>query len=77
MPGKLVILARLLRQLFLFPPLVSVDSLRSRDWNRFHIVLLEKDGLRSVVFGFLKVAQPYADESVALLRAQGYSFSQL
>ena|SRR5438094_7863994 len=76
MPGKLVILARLLRPLFLFPPLVSVDSLRSRDWNRFHIVLLEKDGLRSVVFGFLKVAQPYANEPVALPWTQGLSFSQ-
>jgi hypothetical protein len=39
-------------------------------------VLLEKGGLCSDLFGFPKVAQPYADEPVALLWTQGHSFSQ-
>ncbi len=39
-------------------------------------VLLEKDGLRSSLFGFPKVAQPNADEPIVLLCAQVHSFSQ-
>src|SRR6266851_5649543 len=39
-------------------------------------VLLEKSGLCSRFFGFLKVAQPDADQSITLLRTEGNSFSQ-
>jgi len=41
------------------------------------LVLLEKDRLRSSVFGLLKVAQTNANEPVALLRTEINPFSQL
>jgi hypothetical protein len=40
-------------------------------------VLLEKDRLRKPFFGFPKVAQPNADESIALLRVEINPLSQL
>ncbi len=40
------------------------------------VVQLEKIWLRSSAFGFPKVAQTDADEPIALLRTQVYSFSQ-
>ena len=39
-------------------------------------VLLEEDRLRNSFFGFPKVAQPYAHESIPLPWIQGHSFSQ-
>jgi len=39
-------------------------------------VLSKKAGLCRIVFGLAKVGQPDADEPVALLWAQGYSFPQ-
>ena len=40
-------------------------------------MLLEKDRLRSSVFGFLKVAQTNANEPIALLRTEINPLSQL
>ena len=40
-------------------------------------MLLEKGGLGNRLFGFSKVAQANADETIALLRTEIHSLSQL
>ena len=60
--------------------ILDVLVLTSRSTNRggcLHASSLEKIRLSTSSFGFPKVAQPYADEPIALLWTEGHSFSQL